>query len=154
MINTIYKITNQVNGKIYIGQTWHSMQSRWRKHCKPYSKCIFIRNAIQKYGEKNFTIEAVCYAIDQRDADFWEQHFITRYDSVNRDKGYNLCAGGFAGHVYSKEARKKMSLAKIGVRLSIETRKKLSDAKKGKPSNSAGKPWSEKRRKSYKDKHG
>lgn len=57
----IYKITNQINGKIYIGKTLKDISSRWREHCKAAKKVCCEKRplymAINKYGIENFKIE-------------------------------------------------------------------------------------------------
>ena len=55
----IYKITNLLNGKIYIGQTRQSIQTRWEQHCFSPYVCHF-HQAIQKYGRNNFQVEEIC----------------------------------------------------------------------------------------------
>lgn len=57
----IYKITNQINQKIYIGQTARDIKTRWREH-KSHAICKYdthLYNAINKYGAENFIIEEV-----------------------------------------------------------------------------------------------
>src|ERR1700722_6714779 len=125
MIITIYKHTNTMNGKVYIGQTCQTMKERWDSgHGYKANKHFFA--AIKKYGVKVFTHEIICYGFGKEDGDFWEQHFIAKYDSTNQDKGYNLDLGG-----------------KGKGRMSEETKKKLSEANKGKPSPTKGKPISD-----------
>lgn len=53
----IYKITNNINNKIYIGQSVH-IKRRWAEHCKPSSDSL-ISKAIKKYGKDNFTFEII-----------------------------------------------------------------------------------------------
>ena len=59
MYGYVYKITNSINGKIYIGQTKHSIEERFKGHLKQ-SKVdkeqdhSILHEAIRKYGEKNF----------------------------------------------------------------------------------------------------
>lgn len=55
----VYKITNKINDKIYIGQTTRSLKDRWRNHLSQYSGCVAIKNAIDKYGADNFIIEVI-----------------------------------------------------------------------------------------------
>lgn len=91
----IYKITNQINGKSYIGKTVNTIQERWKEHCRDYSKerCekrpLYI--AINKYGLENFIIEQVeeCpeTILNER-----EQFWIEYYGTFK--KGYNATLGG------------------------------------------------------------
>ena len=61
----IYKITNKINKKIYIGQTTRSIEERWKGHCKPSMTArSLISRAIQKYGKENFIIEHVVTCSD------------------------------------------------------------------------------------------
>ena len=92
----IYKITNSVNGKVYIGQTVKSAKERFREHkyfaTRPdFRHCKYLHNAIAKYGAENFTLEVVeeCpkELLDER-----EIYWIDKYDSYNN--GYNLTIGG------------------------------------------------------------
>lgn len=54
----IYKITNLVNNKVYIGQTERTLKERWGQH--KYSKgCKYLHNAILKYGAESFKIEEI-----------------------------------------------------------------------------------------------
>ena len=90
----IYKITNKINNKVYIGQTITSIHSRMLKH---YSRSRVGTNitgidaAIRKYGQENFKVEQLCQCPDE-DLDFQEQFYINKYDSFNN--GYNLTIGG------------------------------------------------------------
>lgn len=60
----IYKITNKINGKVYIGQTIQSVKDRWHRHCGKKSirsaeMSMHIKRAILKYGKENFIIETI-----------------------------------------------------------------------------------------------
>ena len=55
----IYKITNKVNNKVYIGQTSRSLEIRWREH-KSRAGCYYtshLYSAMNKYGVDNFIFE-------------------------------------------------------------------------------------------------
>ena len=106
-ICTIYKYSSPSN-KVYIGQTWGALRKRSGKNGSNYIECPHFWNAIQKYGWGNFTVENVCYAIDQQDADFWEDHFIEKFDSTNPEKGYNSKKGGANGK-FSYAAKQRVS---------------------------------------------
>ena len=110
----IYKITNLINGKIYIGQTTRTLQQRWIEHCKPSStNCVLLHNAIQKYGKENFIIEKIDMACDLEELNKKEIYWINYYDSANSDKGYNLSLGGGVMNI-SDVTRVKMSISHMG----------------------------------------
>lgn len=127
----IYKITNRVNGKVYIGQTKNSLQWRWRKHCMPSEKCTCLVRAIQKYGKENFTVEQIDTASDRDELNAKEIYWIQHYDCI-APNGYNLKSGGNENLIYSEETRRRISQANIGKKPSVETRRKISEANKGK----------------------
>ena len=95
----IYKITNNINGKVYIGQTIRNIEIRWHEHLRhgfnsnsnEYSRHLY--NSMRKYGKENFNIELIEYCendlIDDREM-FWIKH----YNSFDPDYGYNLTLGG------------------------------------------------------------
>ena len=91
----IYKITNLVNGKVYIGQTIQGITARWNGHLHK-DGCKFIHNAINKYGRNNFKIEVLEYChkdlLDER-----EIYWISYYNSNDRHYGYNILKGGKSG---------------------------------------------------------
>ena len=59
----IYKITNDINNKIYIGQTIKTLTKRWQQHkcnsTKEYFKQIVLYKAFKKYGIEHFYIEEI-----------------------------------------------------------------------------------------------
>lgn len=56
MKGSIYKITNLINGKVYIGQTTQPIEKRFKSHCYK-DGCTKLYNAMKKYGKSNFSIE-------------------------------------------------------------------------------------------------
>ena len=94
----IYKITNKVNGKSYIGQTIQSVKERFYQHCA--TKCsqailnMVIHKAIAKYGKSNFTIEVI-EEVESANLNDRERYWIRYYDSYNN--GYNSTEGGQDG---------------------------------------------------------
>lgn len=82
----IYKIQNQVNGKIYIGQSVH-IEHRWQEHCRASAHSL-IAKAIRKYGKENFTFEIIEECATD-DLDKLEEQYIKQYDSLV-PKGYNI----------------------------------------------------------------
>lgn len=90
----IYKITNTLDNKIYIGQTTRSVAERWREHKSKSapSDGTYLHNAIAKYGEENFTIEEIdnCPDVLLNDK---ESEWIIILDAMY-PHGYNLTMGG------------------------------------------------------------
>lgn len=94
----IYKITNKINGKVYIGQTIQNVKERFYQHCA--IRCdrkvlnMAIHKAIFKYGKKNFTIEVI-EEIESTNLNDREKYWIQYYDSYSN--GYNSTIGGQEG---------------------------------------------------------
>lgn len=86
----IYKITNKVNGKSYIGQTRYTVEFRWRQHQHKKDNTYF-HNAIHKYGVENFIVETI-EECNVEDLNSKEIFYIAKYDTFNN--GYNLTIGG------------------------------------------------------------
>jgi group I intron endonuclease len=88
----IYKATNLINGKIYIGQTKLKLKYRIMGHKK--SK-LLISKAIKKYGIENFKWEVIDSASNATELDFKEFMYIRIYNSyANTGRGYNISDGG------------------------------------------------------------
>lgn len=86
----IYKITNLLNGKVYIGQSIRDIQQRFIRHINDSLNNkldTHFARAIRKYGEDNFIIELIDTADSQDELNQKEQYWIRYYDSVR--SGYN-----------------------------------------------------------------
>lgn len=105
----IYKITNKINEKIYIGQTVRSIKERWWNHCSSLSNCKALSSAINKYGKENFTIEEIDTAENLEELNKKEEFYIYKFNSTNNKIGYNLKTGG-DNCIFSQEARLKMGV--------------------------------------------
>lgn len=91
----IYKITNKINNKSYIGQTINPIHIRMYKHYSQAKKATTgIDFAIQKYGKENFIVEQLCECPNEH-LDNLEKYYINYYDTYNN--GYNLTTGGQNG---------------------------------------------------------
>ena len=100
----IYKITNKINNKVYIGQTNRSLEIRWREH-KSRAGCHYtshLYSAMDKYGTDNFDFEKI-EEVTERHLDEREKFWISYYDSSNSQKGYNLTIGGQGKRNYNAE---------------------------------------------------
>lgn len=86
----IYKTTNIINNKIYIGQNTNN-------NSKYLGSGRLIKEAIVKYGKKNFVRIDIDACYSQEELDEREQYWITFYDSTNRRIGYNIAFGGLGG---------------------------------------------------------
>ena len=145
--NYIYKITNQINGKIYIGK--HSTDNLNDGYM---GSGILIRKAEKKYGKENFTKEYLAFCDTEEKLNWFEKFYIKKYKA--RENGYNLTDGGDGslGRYQSEETKMKISNTKSGVKVP-----KLSIALKGKPSGFKDKHHTEEAKRKIseglKDKH-
>lgn len=135
MLNTIYVLKNTVNQKVYVGQTWRTLKERWDAG-SGYAKCRHLNHAIKKYGKSAFYYEILTFCGTQETADYWEKHFIDRYDSIKN--GYNLADGGLTSGRVSEETKRILREKNLGQKRSAETRKKMSVAKLGTVGNATG----------------
>lgn len=89
----IYKITNCINNKVYIGQTKTSIDKRWHAHKTRYNTGLKdgLYGAMRKYGIENFKIEQILECPIE-DLNEMERFYIQKYDSFYN--GYNLTLGG------------------------------------------------------------
>ena len=147
MTGYIYKFTNKINGKVYIGQTYN-LQTRLNSH---KSKALKIKtkfyNAIRKYGWENFelsilsTITANTKEELSTLLDKLEIEYIKQYNSYK--SGYNSTLGGHSkrgyklskefsekcrNRIYSDDTRRKMSISAKNRVISEETRLKFRDS--------------------------
>lgn len=95
----IYKITNLINNKIYIGKTTKSIANRFRSHLKNAKNKInrYLYDAMNKYGYENFTIEEIETVKDAIGNDR-EIYWIAFYKSNEKEFGYNMTIGGDGGN--------------------------------------------------------
>lgn len=124
----IYKITNKINGRIYIGQTTQPLNQRWKEHCKMTSHCYALNSAIKKYGREAFSIEVIQICENREDLNNTEKYYIDWHNCL-APNGYNLTTGGDSTK-WSEETIKKRAASNRGKKRSEETRKKLSLARK------------------------
>lgn len=128
----IYKTTNLINHKIYIGQ----------KKSKLFIKNYFgsgkkIKLAINKYGPSNFKVELIEFCKSKDELDLREKFWIKEFNSRDLSIGYNIALGGNLGgfnlgYKLSNLHKLHISLSLKGRTVSEETKKKISNSEKGK----------------------
>lgn len=126
----IYLLTNKVNGKQYVGQSW-DVTYRWSSHKseKRYMK-FPLYNAIRKYGWHNFDKTILVRVANQEDLDMYESKLIESFNTMTPN-GYN-CKDGGEGRRVSEETKAKLSAATKGKPKSPETREKIAAANREK----------------------
>ena len=134
----IYKITNKINGRYYIGSSIN-IKNRWNEHKRTLKQNKhdndFLQKSWNKHGEESFLFEIIEYVLDLNKLLEREQSYL---DLITYDKkmSYNLCktAGNMLGFKHSDETKKKMSNSRIGNKNSLgfehsdETKKKMSNS--------------------------
>lgn len=145
----IYRYTNTINGKVYIGSTIN-IKIRHREHRRASENTrtmsIYFYQAARKYGWDNFKLEVieenVCPLIRNDRENFWIKH----HNSLDRNFGYNSCLAdhtelsvtsrekkskSLKGRKHSDESNAKRSASLKDIKLSDEHKAKLSAAKIG-----------------------
>jgi len=108
----IYKITNTISKKCYIGETKKTNPYlRWNEHKRKIDKglgCPALQDAVKKYGIENFTFEILIICFDEERYKF-EIEYIKKYNSMVPN-GYNLTRGGEGGGFYGKKHSQETSV--------------------------------------------
>ena len=115
MYGIIYKITNLINNKIYIGQTIHTLVYRMSQHKKTAKynlKKGHLYESINKYSWENFCFEEIDSANNINELDEKEKYWVKYYNSANRLYGYNKSVGGRSHSMIDID--KCISLFKVG----------------------------------------
>ena len=114
----IYKITNQINNKIYIGQTTRTLQERIYSYRQEFLYAKISRPiiaAMRLYGIENFIFEILEDDISSKEElDEKEKYYIQFYSSLTYQNGYNVELGGNSAGKHSEETKKKISEAQVG----------------------------------------
>lgn len=98
MTGYIYIITNDINNKVYIGQTVTTLRNRWNQHVSKSKRSnSYFYKAVREIGIEHFKMNLLeqCNADELNDK---ERYYISKYDSYNN--GYNSTLGGFGTHKY------------------------------------------------------
>lgn len=112
----IYKRTNRVNGKVYIGKTKNAETIRWMQHVyyAKHGATTHLSNAINLYGGKVFDGKILYHAKTEYELKRMETFFIILHQSHNPSIGYNMTLGGDKED-YPSEAMKLVISKKIGL---------------------------------------
>lgn len=152
MYGIVYRATNIINGKVYIGQTIGTLNRRMVCHISDAllkKDNMYFHKAIRKYGKENFIWEIIVECKSLKELNKSEIGMIEKYDTFS--KGYNLTEGGegvlglwgeaafWYGRHHTEESKKKMSEGKKGEKNynygkhpTKETREKMSKSSEGK----------------------
>ena len=125
----IYKVTNKINGNIYIGQTIRSLDDRIISHVKSskHPKVAF-HYAIVKYGFDNFKWDILEQCNSIQELNKREQYYIRKYNTFK--DGYNMNEGG-SNATHSTITKSKISNSLRGNPKSAEHIKHMKDALTG-----------------------
>jgi group I intron endonuclease len=139
MYGYVYKTTNLINNKIYIGQ---KVSSKFL--LSYYGSGVILKRALKKYGKDNFLIEMLCECDSQNDLDSKEILFIDKYKNEHNEQCYNIASGSkFGGNQMKYATNEKIQ----------EKNQKISIANKGKKAWNRGLTINDPRVKLYADKH-
>lgn len=128
----IYEITNQINGKTYIGQRMCPKEIEFPDNDVKYmGSGIHLVRSQKKYGIENFTKEVIAVCSTKQEVDILEQQYIALYRSIGKAE-YNITAGGQGTvgmdpwnkgkhGIYSEETLQKISESHKGMKMSPET---------------------------------
>jgi hypothetical protein len=129
IVMVIYKTTNLINGKIYIGQDKNNNPSY-------FGSGDLIKKSIKKYGKESFIKEILCVCDTIDELNEKEKFYINEFNTIDRNIGYNITIGGTDGTMldrkHSKETKEKMRLSALGKKKSETHRKNIGLSKKGK----------------------
>jgi group I intron endonuclease len=130
---TVYKTTNLIDGKVYVGQRTSKRMAGY------YGSGKLVKQALAKYSKENFIVEEIDYAYSSCEADQKETLWIQECDCL-APKGYNICphGGTTRGAHFSEEICRKFSAVSSfrrlkGIPKPEEQRQKMRLASKGKP---------------------
>lgn len=140
-ISGIYKFTNKINNKVYIGQA-KNLNSRIKGHIRYFYKQNYnypLYHSMKKHRIENFEVEILQEGnFTKQQLDEMEISFIRLFKSNNSLYGYNLTIGGegTVGYKHTQETKNKLRKSKLGKKhgeYTIEHRQKISNSLKGKP---------------------
>lgn len=137
----IYKWTNKLNGKVYIGQTTKTLSHRTRMHVNTANvgSKMAIHSAIRKYGIEAFIIETLSTHTSREELDKAEVACIKQFNCL-APKGYNLKLGGDSAvwHTESRQKARVSALKRIEADGGVQLKEALT---KGREALKGKDPW-------------
>ena len=147
-VGIIYGWYNTLTDMWYIGQTVRP-EDRFKSHIilSENNDKSYFHKALRKYSLENWVYCVLEYNVLRANLNMREMDWIEYYDSYY--SGYNLTlgGGGSVSRICTEETKKKISDAKVGKPLSEQTKQRMSESRKGKPSPMQGKHHSEETKK-------
>jgi group I intron endonuclease len=131
----IYQIKNVITGKVYVGSS-SGIKGRWSNHKSDLSRGVHDNSMLQrsynKHGFEAFEFSILETVSNEADLIEREQHWIDCLQAANRDHGYNLSplAGSTRGRKHTEESKRKMSEAKKGQPSAMKGKQHTDDAKR------------------------
>jgi group I intron endonuclease len=102
----VYKTTNLITGKFYIGKDKYDNPNYMGSGIK-------LKDAIKSYGKHNFTKEILEYCNSYEHLNEREKHWIEEYNSTNPSIGYNISTGGDGGDNFTNHSNKELYRTKL-----------------------------------------
>lgn len=135
---TVYRWTNTINQKSYVGVTSRSLAVRSGKDGAGYKRTLMYED-IEKYGWENFESEILFITKDRVEASKKEKEMIKKYNT--RENGYNIQRGGSLPHepnehikrLYSKEYNQQLLNIVVEDRIKRTERRRKNNLKNKKP---------------------
>ena len=125
----VYKVTNMLNDKVYIGQTTLELKRRKRQHAyrtRKDDRRTAFHNALLDEGFDNFQWDEIDIADSQEELDRKEKHWIAHYKADDPQFGYNTFEGSICAK-HTADTKRKISEANKGKQRSAEARQKYSE---------------------------
>lgn len=123
----IYMVTNQRNGKIYVGK--HAKITFDKNY---FGSGLLLKKALRKYGKSNFLVEVLAWASSPDELDKLEIYWINTLDSRNSTIGYNISIGGQGCGSGENSPRFGKPGTRLGAMLTEDTKAKIGASNRGK----------------------
>lgn len=147
MYGVIYKVTNILNGKVYIGQTTYLLDTRIAYHifhALNNQDNMYFHKAIRKYGKKNFKWEILAQCHSLKELNEKEKLLIEKYNTFRNGYNLNLGGSGNAGCKHTEESRKRRSESMKGEKNPMYGKPLTKEAKEGRAKAQRGRKHSKK----------